>query len=310
MILTITLNTSIDRRFVTSGAKQGEVNRVLECTYTAGGKGLNVSRILKLSGEKLLAGGLAGGYAGKYIEAELDNMQIPYNFYHVAGESRSCINIWDKETKQQTEYLEPGFVVTQEEAEGFRTHFQAQIQDADILTISGSVPKGIDTDFYRDLIAAAKGCGKKVILDTSGELLVSGIQAKPTVIKPNIDEIRTLTGRKCEDLDQIIDAAEMLHSDGVEYVVISLGGKGSVMKSTDGVYQTIIPEIKTVNTVGCGDSMVAGLAIGLKRDYSSEELLKQAAAIATAAAMSEGTGYYEQNNMKQIYDQIMIRKLR
>jgi len=309
MILTITLNAAIDKRLVVKCAKEGEVNRVRECVYTPGGKGLNVSKVIHISGADVLAGGLVGGYAGKYIEHELDQMGIGNDFYHIQGESRSCINIWDEEKGKQTEFLEPGFQVTKDEQEEFFNQYLKQIKEAKVISISGSVPKGIDFELYQRLITAAKAEGKKVILDTSGELLVMGLEAKPTLIKPNIDEIRMLTGQACDSMESLIDAAIKLHNQGIEYVIISLGGDGSLMVNEDGVYHAKIPKVNAVNTVGCGDAMVAGLAIGLLKGAPPVELLKSAASIASAAAMSEHTGHYDMENRKKMYHAVKVCKI-
>ena len=113
MILTVTLNASIDKRYVVEGASMGEVNRVKECTYTPGGKGLNVSKPASIAGAKVVATGFVGGHAGQYIVESLKPFGIEPAFYHVEGESRSCINIWDTVNHVQTEYLEPGFTVSE-----------------------------------------------------------------------------------------------------------------------------------------------------------------------------------------------------
>ena len=111
MILTVTLNAAIDKRYVVAGAKMGEVNRVLSCISTPGGKGLNVSKAAAIGGAEVTATGLVGGYAGQFIVKKLKEFHVRAEFYHLADESRSCINIWDSISKLQTEYLEPGFMV-------------------------------------------------------------------------------------------------------------------------------------------------------------------------------------------------------
>ena len=111
MILTVTLNAAIDKRYVVNNFKTGEVNRVKECTYNPGGKGLNVSKPASIYGAEVTATGFVGGYAGAYIENALKPFGIKSAFYHVAAESRSCINIWDEVNKVQTEFLEPGFTL-------------------------------------------------------------------------------------------------------------------------------------------------------------------------------------------------------
>lgn len=310
MILTVTLNAAIDKRYVVSGAKEGEVNRVLECTYTPGGKGLNVSKPASIAGAKVVATGFVGGHAGNYIVDNLKQFGITSEFYHLQDESRSCINIWDKEKKVQTEFLEPGFTVSEEDFTAFLEKFKKLIEEADVVAISGSVPKGLDSSAYQHLVKLVREGGKKVILDTSGELLRNGIQSNPTMVKPNIDEIRMLTGKQCDSREELIEAAIQIHKSGVEIVAISLGEDGSIVVCDEGIYQAIVPKIDAVNTVGCGDSMIAGFAIGFSQGLSIEETLRKASAISAAAALREETGFFVPEDMERILPQIEIKKLK
>ena len=310
MILTVTLNAAIDKRYVVEDFKVGEVNRVKECVYTPGGKGLNVSKPAAIAGAKVVATGFVGGHAGNYIEAELKPFGIESAFYHMNEESRSCINIWDTVNKKQTEFLEPGFTVTEADFMGFVEKFQELVKEADVVAMSGSVPKGLDGTAYQRLVKIAKDAGKKVILDTSGKLLTAGIEAKPTMIKPNIDEIRMLTGKTCDDLDEIIEAAEQIHKGGVEVVAVSLGGDGSIVVSAEGVYRAIVPKIDAVNTVGCGDSMIAGFALGFSENLSVKDSLKKASAISAAAALREETGFFVMEDMEMIHQKVEIQKIK
>lgn len=310
MILTVTLNAAIDKRYVVEDFKIGEVNRVKECVYTPGGKGLNVSKPASIAGAKVVATGFVGGHAGNYIEAELKPFGIESAFYHMQEESRSCINIWDAVQKKQTEFLEPGFTVSEEDFEGFVEKFKILVKDADVVAMSGSVPKGLDGRAYQRLVKIVKEAGKKVILDTSGKLLTAGIEAKPTMIKPNIDEIRMLTGSSCDDLNEIMEAAEQIHKEGVEVVAVSLGGDGAIVVSSEGVYRAIVPKIDAVNTVGCGDSMIAGFALGFAEGLSIADTLKKASAISAAAALREETGFFVVEDMETIYPKVEIKKLK
>lgn len=310
MILTVTLNAAIDKRYVVEDFKIGEVNRVKECVYTPGGKGLNVSKPASIAGAKVVATGFVGGHAGNYIEAELKPFGIESAFYHMEQESRSCINIWDTVQKKQTEFLEPGFTVTKKDFESFVEKFRELVKDADVVAMSGSVPKGLDGTAYQKLVTIVKTAGKKVILDTSGKLLIAGIEAKPTMIKPNIDEIRMLTGSQCDDLNEIIEAAEQIHANGVEVVAVSLGGDGAIVVSDEGVYRAIVPKIDAVNTVGCGDSMIAGFALGFSEGLSIADTLKKASAISAAAALREETGFFVMEDMEKIFPRVEIQKIK
>ncbi len=309
MILTVTLNAAIDKRYVVEEFRVGEVNRVKECAYTPGGKGLNVSKPAAIAGAKVVATGFVGGHAGNYIEDSLKEFHVTSAFYHLEAESRSCINIWDEKNQVQTEFLEPGFTVTKEQFEGFQAEFSKLVREADVVAMSGSVPKGLDGTAYQQLVKIVKDAGKKVILDTSGKLLEMGIESCPTMIKPNIDEIRMLTGKQCDRIEDIIEAAREVHRRGVEVVAVSLGADGSLAVCDDGVFRAIVPKIDAVNTVGCGDSMIAGFALGFSEGLSVEETLRKASAISAAAALREETGYFVVEDMERLLPQIQIEKI-
>ena len=309
MILTVTLNAAIDKRYVVEEVRTGEVNRVKECVYTPGGKGLNVSKPAAIYGAEVTATGFVGGHAGHYIEDALEPFGIKSAFYHMEAESRSCINIWDEKNQLQTEFLEPGFTVTEADFERFLEHFQGLAADADVVTISGSVPKGLDGTAYQRMVKLVREAGKPVILDTSGKLLEQGIEAAPTMIKPNLDEIRMLTGKDCTDPEEIIEAAKVLHGRGIRIVTVSLGGDGAVVVSDEGAYRARVPRIHAVNTVGCGDSMTAGFALGLSEGLSIRETLQKASAVSAAAAMREETGFFVKEDMERLLPQIEIVEL-
>ena len=309
MILTVTLNAAIDKRYVVDGFQVGEVNRVRECAYTPGGKGLNVSKPAAIAGARVVATGFVGGHAGHYIEDSLKPFGIESAFYHLEAESRSCINIWDAVNHFQTEYLEPGFTVTEADFKGFLEKFRVLAEGADVVAMSGSVPKGLDGSAYQRLVAICRELGKKVILDTSGALLSMGIEAKPTMIKPNLDEIRMLTGKRCDHLEDMLNAAREIHEKGVEVVAVSLGGDGSFVVSNEGSFRAKVPKIDAVNTVGCGDSMIAGFALGFSEGLSIEETLRKASAISAAAALREETGFFVKEDMERILPEVEITRL-
>lgn len=308
MITTVTLNVAIDKAYVIGEFKQGEVMRVLQCTNTAGGKGLNVAKVARLCGEEVLATGFVGGHAGAYIEDLLKEQQVDNEFVHVAGETRSCINVL-AEDGSSTEFLEPGAAVTEEEIEEFLKKFEEIADRSEVITISGSVPKGVDTDIYASMIQMVKAKGKKVILDTSGKLLEEGIKALPTMIKPNSDEISALLGVDINNREELIANGKKLQAMGIEYVVISLGADGALVITEDAVYHGQPPKITPVNTVGCGDSMVAAFAVGLAKKDSVEECLKYAVSVSAANALTMATGNFKEEDRECLYEQTTVTKL-
>ena len=309
MILTVTLNAAIDKRYVVENFIPGTVGRVKECTYSAGGKGLNVARIAAIYGEEVVATGFLGGHSGAYIAQAIEADGVKSAFLKTQGESRSCINIYDEATKKQTELLEPGISVSKKELELFLPHYEMLVKKADVISISGSVPRGVPVSYYSELINIAKKLGKPVLLDTSGELLEQNLGSLPDMIKPNDDEIAMLTGRENLSEEELQKEAIALHKKGIAYVVISLGKKGSITVCKEGVFRATVPQCKPVNTVGCGDAMTAGYAIGIAHNWSGEETLRLASAISSASAMCSGTGTFDKKELDSMLKQIQIEKI-
>ncbi|MDO5422538.1 MAG: 1-phosphofructokinase [Eubacteriales bacterium] len=308
MITTITLNVAIDKAYVVDTLTKGEVMRVKTCSNTAGGKGLNVAKVVKLCKEEVTAAGFVGGHAGAYVCDMLDKAHVPNRFVHTAGETRSCINILAADGSS-TEFLEPGEPVTEADVAAFLKEFDGIVEESDVVTISGSMQKGIPADMYATLIRKVKAAGKKVILDTSGKLLEDGIRALPTMIKPNDDEIEMLLGVPVTNREEILAGAKKLHAMGIEIVVVSLGSDGALMVTDKGVYHGRPPKISVVNTVGCGDSMTAAFAVGLARRYEAEEMLRYAVAVSAANAMTMQTGSFREEDMEKILPEVTVEKV-
>lgn len=309
MIITLTLNASIDKAYHIGGAVQpGTVMRVAACQNTAGGKGLNVARVIKLCGEEVTASGLVGGHTGRLLEELTREDGLTGKFVHVNAETRCCINILDPAHKS-TEFLEPGEEVSPQEIERFFEEFEEICGEAKVVTMSGSVPKGVPKDIYKELVLRLKSWGKRVILDTSGELLKAGIEAAPDMIKPNQEELGMLLNRPVETLEDAKAAALELNRSGIGQVVVSLGKDGALMVCGDGVFHGRPPVIPVVNTVGCGDSMVAAFAVAMERGYGPEESLRYAVAVSAANALNHKTGYFEQEKLEEIYPQVTIETL-
>lgn len=309
MIITLTLNAAVDKAYHIHGTvAPGTVMRVHTCRNTAGGKGLNVARVIKLCGEDVMPSGLAGGNTGALLEQLAYRDGLNSRFVHVDAQTRCCINILD-EKNRSTEFLEPGEEVTGQEMERFMQEFEKICTDAEVVTMSGSVPKGVRKDIYQILVEKVKSMGKKVILDTSGELLKQGIEAAPDMIKPNQEELAMLLERPVTTIEEVKEAAIKLQAKGIRYVVVSLGKDGALLVCDQGVLHGIPPKIKAVNTVGCGDSMVAAFAVAFHRGYTPKESLKYAVAVSAANALSDQTGHFETEELERIYPSVRIQEL-
>lgn len=309
MITTVTLNVSVDKAYKIAGSiRPGTVSRVLECTNTAGGKGLNVARAVDFCGEDVTAAGFAGGFNGEYVKAMLDQDGIRHHFTKTNSETRSCINIL-AEDKTSTEYLEPGAEICEEEVQEFLKDFEEIIDQSEVITISGSIPKGVPKNIYAIMIEKIKEKGKKVILDASGEALKEGIKAGPTMIKPNDEELEVILGRTIKNQEQTMEAAKELLKQGITYVVVSMGKNGAILVCEEGIFHGKPPVLEAKNTVGCGDTMVGAFAAALKRNMAEDQALAYATAVSAANAVNPDTGHMEKEDVEAILPQISVKKL-
>ncbi|RSK28792.1 1-phosphofructokinase [Bacillus sp. HMF5848] len=305
MITTITLNPSVDRRYIVDDFKVGSVFKTSQYEATAGGKGLNVSRVVASYNEQVLATGLIGGKSGEFIKGRLQEVGVPHQFVPIKEETRSCIAIVGN--NYQTEILETGPTVTESEIGTFLVTYQRLVQTSSIIVASGSIPNGVPFDIYSVLIKKARDHNVPFFLDTSGLALGEAIQAGPTLIKPNLDELASLVGFRLTEEEDIIQAAKHLSMSGIEYVVVSLGADGVIAFHHDQVYKLTVPKVKVINPVGSGDSMMAGLAIAFQRQYNFSDSLRLATAFGTANAMAASTAHVDKNIVNQLQKNILVQ---
>lgn len=305
MILVINLNASVDKKYVMDDLNKGLVMRAKSVENTPGGKGIHVANVSTILKENCIVTGFLGGKTGEFIHDKLEKYGIKQDFVNIKGDTRECLAIITKDLVQ-TEILEPGPEVTEEEQKRFIDKYIELLEEANIIVASGSVPRNIPKDFYKKLIDIANSKNKKFLLDTSGDLLREGIEGKPFFIKPNKDEIEFLTGRSIENYKDAIREIKEFHKKGVELVAISLGAEGSVIGYKGVYYKVTVPKITAINPVGSGDSYVVGVAIGLERGYEIEDILMLASACGTANALEEETGSVKIDVVQDLLDKITI----
>lgn len=307
MILTVTMNPSVDIAYHLDSLVIDTVNRVGETHKTPGGKGLNVTRVLSQLGEHVVASGLLGGKIGEFLELELDKAGIKHSFHKVSGETRNCIAILHD--RQQTEILEPGPEISEKEAAEFMDHFAKIVPDYEIVAISGSLPKGMPADYYSKMIEHCNNNDVPVVLDCSGNALLEVLKgkSKPTAIKPNIDELSQILGTEVgDDFSSLKSALSNDVFEGIEWVILSLGPNGVFAKHGDKYYKVNIPVISIVNPVGSGDSMVAGITAALCSFQTDEDLLKMANSLGMLNAQEKQTGKVNLSNYDKLFKQIEV----
>ena len=308
MITILTFNPSVDRMYRVSELNIGQVQRVKTANATAGGKGLNVTKVCKILGEDPLAMGFLGGFNGEYIKNELEKLEIRSKFTPINQETRNCLNIID-DNLTSTEFLEKGPVLEEHDLIKFEKDLENILADTQILVASGSYCQNMPTDYYKRIGDICKNNNIKFILDTSGESLKVALESNPYLIKPNTDEIKQLLNINIKSRDELIYAARKLLSMGAQNVCISLGKDGMIYLNENELYEVKVPKIKAVNTVGSGDSTIAGFSVGILRGYDTVELLKLANACGMSNALNMETGFINISDIDKFTKEIVVNKL-
>ena len=308
MITTVTLNPAIDKTITTSSLLPGQVNRSESVKNIAGGKGINVTKVLRQYGNPVCALGFLGGYTGRFIEEYVKGLGAESAFTEIAGETRTSTNVLSQDG-YVTEILEPGPVIGEEEKERFLQTYKEKIAGSEFVVLSGSAPKGLPADIYAQLIALADEQKIRTVLDTSGELLVEGVKTKPFLIKPNSKELEYLTGRRLRELREIKEAALQLVAEGIAHVLVSLGEKGMLYATEGKCLFAKAPKVKALNTVGSGDSAVAAAVMALQQGASMEDTLRLCVAISAANTTTLENAVIPKEYAAELFTQIQITVL-
>lgn len=306
MITTVTLNPAIDTRYFIDDFKEGKLFRAEKTIKSPGGKGLNVTKVLRQMNSDVVATGILGGKNGEWIQENLENMDIKEAFYVSSSETRVCIAVLAKHS--ETEILESGEELKDSDLRAFEKKFMELVEKSDVVTMSGSLPKGMESDYYKNLVEKVNKKGKKVILDSSGKALMEGVKGKPFLIKPNFDELEYVLGESIDGRDKIKKAVDKLKMLGAQNILVSLGGEGAIYFG-EKILKISIPKIKINNTVGSGDSSVAGFAKGLDDGLELNEILKLSMACGMSNAQSMETGRVIPEDVAEFMKEITIEEM-
>lgn len=308
MIYTITLNPALDRTIWIKRVRDDVSNRILEEKSFAGGKSIDVSKVLKNLDVESTALGFVGGFAGRELEGRLLNEGIQSDFVRVSGETRTNIIIHEKETGKQLAFNARGPEIRPSELMQLVEQLET-LPCADIVAIGGSLPPGISPQIYRKIIGIVKRCQAKVVLDVDGDALRQGILARPDIIKPNIHELSELVGRELESIEEVAAAAREVNQQGVETVLVSMGGRGILLVSGSLEYMASPPAVKVESTIGAGDSSVAGFISGLVKGKDLKECLIYAVAAGTATTLRQGTALCQKDDFLMIVPKVKLSVL-
>lgn len=288
-VVTMTLNPALDKTVTIDKLNQGGLNRVSGIRIDAGGKGINVAKVLKKFSTDTVAAGLIAGFQGQTLLGLLSDENIEAQFLKIQGDTRTNLKIVEEETNVTTEINEAGFYVNESDLELFKEKLSVLLENASFLVLSGSLPRGVKEDVYSDYINLARSKGVKTVLDADGAALQKGIEASPYAVKPNISELEKLFGRKMSDNSDIVDAGRVLQKRGIEIVAVSMGAEGAILMNKEEVLRVKTFPITPMSTVAAGDSMVAALVFSLMKGYTLKETAKWITAAGTITASKPGT---------------------
>jgi len=309
MIYTLTLNPAIDRELTVAEVQFDSVLSAVKSQVDFGGKGFNVSRLLKSMGMPSTALGFVGGRTGERLRHGLQALDIQTDFVSIPSETRTNISIVTPEHDHYIKVNEKGPLVDEPKQRELLDKIASIASAGDWWVLAGSLPPGVPDSFYAQIIEILNGHQPISILDTTGESLRLGCEAKPFLVKPNAEETQKLTGLPVDTVTQIAVAAMELRKMGAQNVVISLGKKGALLQTTECTWLIHSPKIKEKNPIGAGDSMVGGLVWALSQGYPLKESLGWGAASGAATASMSGTEVGSRTLIEELFQQVTYEEL-
>ena len=303
MIYTVTLNPSIDYIVRLDKVLIGSVNRMDSDDKFAGGKGINVSRVLKRLGIENTATGFIGGFTGKFITDILEEEGISSHFVEVEQDTRINVKI---KADAETEINGPGPEISSQKLVELEK-FLSSLTSGDTVVFAGSSPKNLGNVVYKKLIGLTRKTGAQVVCDFEGQTLLDSLEFEPLLVKPNNHELGDIFGVKLESLDQIESYARQILDKGAQHVIISMAGDGALLVTRDGAYFAKPIKGNVKNSVGAGDSMVAGFTGEFVRSGDVIQAFKWGVACGTATTFSDDLATADY--IKEIYEKVEVEKI-
>ncbi|MGX7196183.1 1-phosphofructokinase [Enterococcus olivae] len=303
MIYTMTLNPSIDYIVHVKDLKMGDVNRMSQDFKLPGGKGINVSRILQRIDSTSTALGFLGGFTGDFIQGWMKKEGIDCRFTSVKEDTRINVKL---KAEEETEINGLGPSLSEEEIQQLKESL-ASISAGDIVVLSGSTPASLRKGFYQELIQLIEEKEAEFVIDTTGDDLLQALSHRPLLVKPNNHELAELYNATFKSIDDIVEHGKKLLADGAKNVIISMAGDGALLFTESGTYQSNVLKRELKNSVGAGDSMIAGFIGQYAKTKDAVEAFKWGVACGSATAFSDDLA--EANFIQELLPEVKITKL-
>jgi len=309
MIITVTLNPTLDKTLSVPVLRPGEVHRARFLRQDIGGKGINVSRALRALGIASVPIGFLGGATGKAMREGLAVAGYDARFVEVPGETRQNLTLLDESTGVYTKINEPGAAVGPDQLAAFHSLVAELAAPGDLWAFCGSLPPGAPPDLYAGLVAAVQARGARAILDTSGEALRLGLAGRPFGLKPNSEEAAEALGQSVVSDQDHVAAARGLQALGAPLVCLTRGARGLLLAYGDELVAAEPPPVTAASPVGAGDATLAGVLWALSDGCQAIEVARRAVACGTAAAMQEGTGVGSRPLVEELLARVRVTRL-
>jgi len=312
MIVTVTLNAAIDRTLVVPNFLPGHRHRASSGFPSAGGKGINVARALKRLGAPVVATGLAGGRTGTLLVEELTNEGILNDFVRIRHESRTSIAVLDPTSNAYTEIYEWGPEVGDEELEILREKVAYLAQRAEFVVLAGSLPRGVDTGIYGDLVRELNRRQLLAVVDAEGESLSQAVVAEPYLVSPNQQEAEALVGHEFVDEEDLAAGLDEIAELGARNVIITLPTGCYVLLREDRTevrVRAAAPQMEAVSTVGAGDTLLAGFLAARVAGKPFEDAVRAAVAAGAASVIEAGPGRFDPREASRLTSLVQLERI-
>ncbi len=311
MIISVTLNAAIDRTVAVPNFRLGQRHRLVESRTVPGGKGINVARALGLLGRPVIATGLAGGATGQRVIEQLGEESLLTDFIRISGDTRINLAIVDPTSGEQTEINERGPTVKQSELDAFIKRLDYLAGGAKLCVLAGSLPPGVDVDFYARLVTTLRSRGIMVLLDSEGDAMSAGMRAGPHMVTPNQREAEELIGHEFETADVFDVLSELIELGPSEAAItmpngcVAVVGEGPEQR----MLEVTVDPLDPISTVGSGDAFVAGYMAALYDGKSPERCLSYGVACGAESTQHLGAGWLDRQRVESLLDQVHVRQV-
>jgi 1-phosphofructokinase family hexose kinase len=309
MIYTLTPNPALDHELTVPALELDSVLRASVSRVDFGGKGFNVSRLLKGMGSPSVAVGFLAGNSGELLQNGLKSLGIGTDFVWVTGETRTNVSIVTQSHEHYIKVNEQGPMVDVAKQQELIDKILALAKHGEWWVLAGSMPPGAADDLYARIVHGLNEQGARTILDTTGESLKIGCGEKPFLVKPNTEEARAITGLPMNTPLEIASGAENIRRMGAQNVVVSMGKAGALLQTSDGTWLVHSPKINEKNPIGAGDSMVGGLVWALSQEIPLKDALRWGVACGAATASLNGTEVGTRPLIEVLLGQVRVEKL-